>query len=157
MDGNVRFTAPEFDLHRIDAAAVFLLDILGKIHDHHTWFTCMSDVESFFDNTSQFFPPPDSDRVFTDAPCDAYNINFLECVVSDEAHGHLTGEAYQWDTVIIRCCNSGDKICGARAARHQAHPGLFCGTGISVGRMNQALFMARENDMDTLFSIQCVK
>ena len=66
----------------------------------------------------------DGNAVFGDASGDSYNINFLECIVSDEVTGYLAGEAYKRNTVIVGSCKTCYKVGGARAAGNETYANL---------------------------------
>ena len=91
MDICVWFIATDVDIFWIFCTAKFGHDIFWKVNKDRPRTTCAGDVKCFFDNASEVFSSADCDTVFGDAACDAYDIYFLEGIVSDKVTGYLTG------------------------------------------------------------------
>ena len=93
MNAGVRFVAADVDVFRILCAAELCHDIFWKVNENRSRFSGAGNVEGFFDDASEIFTVSYRHAVFRDAAGDADNINLLECIVSDEVAGYLSGEA----------------------------------------------------------------
>ena len=96
---------------------------------------------------------PRSSLRLTVTPCHPDNIHFLERVISDQVERHLSGKAYERNTVIMRVRDPGDRVRRSRSARHKADADLSGGSRIALRFVDQRLFMAREDDMDIFLSV----
>ena len=110
MYAGVRFVAADVDVLRILCAAELCHDIFWKINEHRARFSGAGDVKGFFDDASEIFTVSYRHAVFRDAAGDADNINLLECIVSDEVAGYLSGEADKRNAVVVCRCKTGDQV-----------------------------------------------
>lgn len=122
MYAGVRFVAADVDVLRILCAAELCHDIFWKINEHRARFSGAGDVKGFFDDASEIFTVSYRHAVFRDAAGDADNINLLECIVSDEVAGYLSGEADKRNAVVVCRCKTGDQVGCTRAAGNEHTP-----------------------------------
>src|SRR5688572_3084974 len=76
--------------------------------------------------------------------CDSHCINFLKSVGADKWRRHLTGDDYYRSGIHVGVGDAGHGICGAGPGGNQRNPDTARGTGITLGHVHGALFMAHE-------------
>ena len=69
---------------------------------------------------------------------DAGSVGLLKCIVANQVRRHLAGDADQRDAIHQRIGQAGHRIGGAGAGRHQDHPDLAGGAGVSFGGVDGA-------------------
>lgn len=149
--------SPHVNLCGIIPASHCLLNILRQINNDHTRFARTGNVKCFFDDRGKILTPAHCDCIFANAPCNANDIYLLKGIIADQMRWHLSGKTDKRHTVIICRGNSCGKIGSSGTAGHQTNAHFSRGARVTVRRVNQALFVARENDPDFLNTIQCVK
>ena len=132
-------------------------DIFWKIDHNRPFFAGAGNVEGFFNNTAQVLAVAHGHSVFADTAGDPYNIYLLERVISNEVCGNLAGKAYQGNTVIIGCGDTGYQIGGSRAACYQADTGASGCSGVAVCSVDQTLLVAGEYHLDGILFVQLIK
>ena len=156
MDACIRLVASEIDSLWILGGTQLCHHVLGKIYQHRTRPSGAGDIERIFDDPSQICPVSHSYAVFGDVSGDADNVHFLKCVIANEVFCHLSGEAYQGDTVIIGSGKPGDQIGSAGAAGHQTDTDFTGGAGVSIRLMSQGLLMSRKYNGDLVLAIKLI-
>ena len=156
MDICVWFIATDVDIFWIFCTAKFGHDIFWKVNKDRSRTTCAGDVKCFFDNASEVFSSADCDTVFGDAACDAYDIYFLEGIVSDKVTGYLTGEAYEWNAVIVGGCKTCYKVGCSRTAGYKAYADFACCSRVCIGFVNEGLFVTWEDDFYVVLFVEFI-
>ena len=156
MNAGVRFVAADVDVFRILCAAELCHDIFWKVNENRSRFSGAGNVEGFFDDASEIFTVSYRHAVFRDAAGDADNINLLECIVSDEVAGYLSGEADKRNAVVVCRCKTGDQVGCTRAAGNEAYADFSCRSRIGIRLMHQRLLVARQNDFDFILFVKLI-
>src|SRR6185312_1164687 len=79
---------------------------------------------------------------------DAHRVAFLERVLADRLGGHLPRDHHQRDRVHVRRGDAGHRVGDARAARDESDARLAGGARVTVGRMQRALLVPREDVLE---------
>ena len=86
----VRLISSDIHVFRIVCIPQFSHHVFGKVHQHRSRSSGPRDVKRLLDDPSQILPVADSDAIFRDAPGNAYDVNLLERIVSDQMSCHLS-------------------------------------------------------------------
>jgi hypothetical protein len=81
----------------------------------------------------------------------------LEGVVSDQIGRHLTAEAHERDRIHVGISQGGNHIGHAGSRRHETHPRLAGGLGVSFGHVAGTLLMASQHHLNVLLLVQHVE
>ena len=156
VNAGVRLIPTDIYGFGIFRASQFTHHIFGKVNENRTGTASAGDVEGLFDNTSQIFPSSYSYSIFGNASGNAYDIHFLESVVSDQVSGYLAGKAYKRHAVIVGCSQSGNHIGSSGAAGNKTYAYFSRSPCVSVCFMDQSLLMAGKDDIDIILLIQFI-
>ena len=126
MNTGTRLISADIDCLRIIRASKLCHYIFREIHKNRTRTSAARNIKCLFDDSSQIFSLSYCHTVFCDTSCNTYNINFLECIISDQMSRNLSGKTYQRYTVIICRCNSCHQIGCTRSACYQTYPDFSC-------------------------------
>ena len=89
--------------------------------------------------------------MFGDGPAYPVHVRFLESVGTDLRKRNLPGDEHHRHAVHIGGGKPGNRIGGARTARHQTDAGLAGRTGIAVGHVSRTLFVTAEHELKLRF------
>src|SRR5699024_2852317 len=156
VNTGVRFVTTDIDRFGIFRAAQLTHYILWKIDQYRTGSSCAGNIKGFFDNTSQIFTSPYSNAVFGNTSGNAYDVYFLEGIISNQVSGYLAGEAYQGNTVVIGGGESCHQVAGSGTAGYQTDTYFSCGSCISVCFMHQRLFVPGKYDVNAALFVKFI-
>ena len=151
-----RFIPTDIHSLRIFRTSQLCHHIFREIHKYRTRASCSCNIKRFFDDAPEILSPAYRHTVFGNTSCDSYNINFLKGIISDQSSGHLTGKAYQRNTVIVGCCKSCYQIRRTRAAGYKTYAYFPCRSRIGICRMNQCLFMSWKDHLCMVLLIKFI-
>ena len=101
VDTGVWLVAADIYALWIFCTAQFSHYILGQVNENRSRASGTCNIEGFLDDTSKIFTVAYSDSILGNTAGNSYNINFLECIVSNQMTCYLTGEAHQRNAVVI--------------------------------------------------------
>ena len=153
----VRLISADIDLCRIGGRTEFRHHIRRQIHENRARLAGTGNVKCLLDPLRQHLPVSYHNNKLRYISCDTDNIHFLKCIIADQIFRHLTGEAHQRNTVVVRRGNSCYQIRRSRTTGDEADADLSCGSRITVCRMNQALLMSRKHQINTMTIMECVQ
>ena len=133
--------ATDIDCIRIIRTSKFRHHIFWKIDQYRSRSSCSRDIKGFFNNSSKILSVSYNNTVFSNTACNSYNINLLECIISDQWSCYLTCKTYERYTVIIRCCKPCNKVCSSRSACNKTDTYLTRCSGISIRLRNHQSYM----------------
>ncbi len=107
-------------------------------------------MKCHLDDLSEIFPSLHCHSILGDTSCHTNDINFLKRIVSDKSKWHLSGKANKRNAVIMRICQSCDRIGCSRTACHKTDTHFTGRLRITFCLMNQALLMSRQNQIDLI-------
>ena len=148
--------ATDIDCIRIIRTSKFCHHIFWKIDQYRSRSSCSCNIKGFFNNSSKILSVSYNNTVFRNTACNSYNINLLECIISDQWSCYLTCKTYERYTVIIRCCKTCNKVCSSRSACNKTDTYLTRCSGISIRLMNQCLLMSWQNDPNIILLVQFI-
>ena len=149
MDTGIGLVSTDIHSLWILCASQLTHHILGKIYQNRPRPSRTGDIKSFFDDPSQIFSFSHCNSIFCDTSGDSHDIHFLKCVIANQVSGHLAGETYDGNTVVIGSGKASHHIGRSGSAGHQADSHFSRGSGIGICLMNQCLFMTGKNNVDT--------
>ncbi len=83
-----------------------------------------------------------------DRHSDAGDVDFLKCIGAEEFAADLSGNADHWRRIKHGGGNAGDHVGGTRAGSRDGHTHATGGTGVAIGHVRSALFVAHQNVME---------
>ena len=133
-----------------------VLNIFRNIHHHRPRATAAGDVKGFFHDHGNVTRILDQEVVFDDGPRDPHGIALLKGIEANRGGGNLTGDHDQGNAVHIGRGNTSDRIGHAGAGSDQGHANFSRGAGISVGGMHRRLFVAHQNVLHGVLTVDGV-
>ena len=112
----IRLISADIHFIRILGTSQFSHYIFWKVDQYRSRSSCSCNIKGFFNNSSKILSVSYNNTVFRNTACNSYNINLLECIISDQWSCYLTCKTYERYTVIIRCCKTCNKVCSSRSA-----------------------------------------
>ena len=153
MDTGIRFVATDIDTLWILGTSKLGHYVLWKVNQYRARASGTCDIESFFDDTAKILTVADSYAVFCDASGDSYDINFLECIISDEVTGNLSGKAYKRNAVIVGSCKACYKVGGSGTAGNETYANLSGSSGIGICLVYKGLLVTWQDDVNAALFI----
>ena len=153
VNAGIRFVTTDIDTLRIFGTSKLGHHILWKVDENRAGTSGTCDIEGFLDDTSKILTVADSYAIFCDASGDSYNINFLECIVSDEVTGNLSGKAYKRNAVIVGSCKACYKVGGSGTAGNETYANLSGSSGIGICLVYKGLLMTWQDDVNAALFI----
>ena len=116
-------TTNEIHLHRL-IIHHFRLCILGKVENNRTRTTTFGNVKSTCHRPSHIFSRTNLITPFRDWLGNTYQIDFLECIRTQQRSRCLTCNHYNRRTIKHGICHTGNCICHARTTGYQTYSNL---------------------------------
>ena len=149
--GNRHVTADKVDF---DGAILsqFGLRVFRKVEHHGTRAPRAGNIESPVHRPSHvggtaYLVGPLADRLR-----DVDDVTLLKSVGAEQRSADLTGDDHNGRTVEHGVGDAGNRVCRARAARHEAHTHFSAHPGVAFGGMGGALLVAHQ-DMIQLVAV----
>ena len=153
VDTGVWLVAADIYALWIFCTAQFSHYILGQVNENRSRASGTCNIEGFLNDTSKIFTVAYGDSILGNTAGNSYNINFLECIVSNQMTCYLTCEAHKRNAVIIGCSKACNKIGSTRTACYKTYSNFSSSTCVSIGCVNQCLFVTWKDYGDIILFV----